>query len=96
MINNLVEPHVVAAYDAMRPHFPDFCGCEICREDALVYTLNRIPARYVARTTGSVVTEVNLEKEQSRAAIEVAMMDALRKVSLEPQCERRAQPPMQT
>ena len=95
MINNLVEQHVVAAYDAMRPHFPDFCGCEVCREDAMVYALNRIPARYVASTTGSVVTEVNLEKEQSRAAIEVAMMDALRKISLAPRCGRRPQPPIQ-
>ena len=95
MIHNLVEQHVVAAYDAMRPHFPDFCGCEICREDAMVYALNRIPARYSASNTGSVVTEVNLEKEQSRAAIEVAMMDALRKISLAPRCGRRPQPPMQ-
>lgn len=94
MIHNLVEQHVVAAYDAMRPHFPDFCGCEICREDALVYTLNRIPSRYVASATGSVVTEVNLEKEQSRAAIEVAMMDALRKVSMAPRCGKQAQPPL--
>ena len=90
MIHNLVEGHVVAAYDAMRPHFPDFCGCEVCREDALVYTLNRIPARYVSSPTGSVVTEVNLEKEQSRAAIEVSMMDGLRKIALAPRCGNRA------
>jgi len=89
VIHNLVEQHVVAAYDAMRPHFPDFCGCDICREDALVFTLNRIPARYVASVTGSVVTEVNLEKEQSRAAIEVAMMDGLRKIALAPRCGKR-------
>ncbi|MCI0690142.1 MAG: late competence development ComFB family protein [Sporichthyaceae bacterium] len=94
MINNLVEQHVAAAYDAMRPHFPDFCGCEICREDALVYALNRIPARYVATNTGSVVTEVNLEKEQSRAAIEVAMMDGLRKITMAPRCGKRPQPSM--
>ena len=92
MIHNLVEEHVVAAYDAMRPHFPDFCGCEVCREDALVFTLNRIPARYVSSPTGSVVTEVNLEKDQSRAAIEVAMMDALRKIALAPRCGRRPTP----
>jgi hypothetical protein len=95
VIHNLVEQHVAAAYDAMRPHFPDFCGCEICREDAFVYSLNRIPARYVASTTGSVVTEVNLEKEQSRAAIEVAMMDALRKISLAPRCGSRGRPSYQ-
>jgi hypothetical protein len=89
VIHNLVEEHVVTAYDAMRPHFPDFCGCNVCREDALVYTLNRTPARYVSTTTGSAVTEINLEKEQSRAAIEVAMMDALRKISMAPRCGRR-------
>jgi competence protein ComFB len=96
VIHNLVEQHVAAAYDAMRPHFPDFCGCETCREDALVYALNRIPARYVASNTGSVVTEVNLEKEQSRAAIEVAMMDGLRRISLAPRCGRGGKPPYQT
>ena len=92
MIRNLVEDHVIAAYDSMRPHFPEFCGCEICRDDALVYTLNRIPARYVSTPTGSVVTEVNLEKDQSRASIEVAMMDALRKIALAPRCGSRSRP----
>ena len=88
MIHNLVEEHVIAAYEAMRPHFPDFCGCDTCRADALVFTLNRIPARYVANLAGSVITEVSLEKEQSRAAIEVAMMEGLRKISLAPRCGR--------
>ena len=86
MIRNLVEDHVTAAYEALRVHFPDFCGCELCREDALVFTLNRVPPRYVASVQGSVLTEVNLEKDQSRAAIEVAMMEALRKISLAPRC----------
>ena len=81
-----MEDHVQQAYEAMRPHFPDFCGCDVCRDDALVFTLNRVPARYVSSRTGSVVTEINLEKEQSRAAIEVAMMEAMRKISLAPRC----------
>lgn len=89
MIHNLVEQHAQAAYDSLRSHFPDFCGCDVCRDDALVYTLNRVPARYVASRTGSVVTEVNLEKEQNRAAIEVAMMDALRRIALSPRCGNR-------
>lgn len=93
MIRNLVEEHVAAAYDAMRPHFPDFCGCDICRDDALVFTLNRVPARYVSSLTGSVVTEVNLEKEQSRAPIEVAMMEGMRKISLAPRCGAKGKPP---
>ena len=92
MIRNLVEEHVVASYDSLRVHFPDFCGCEVCREDALVYTLNRVPARYVASPTGSVVTEVNLEKGQNRAPIDVAMMEGLRKTSAAPRCGRKGRP----
>ena len=92
MIRNVMEDHVVHAYEAMRPHFPDFCACDVCRDDALVFTLNRVPASYVATRTGSVVTEINLEKEQSRAAIEVAMMEALRKISLAPRCGGRGRP----
>ena len=89
MIKNLVEDHVTGAYETLRSHFPAFCGCDLCREDVLTFALNRIPPRYVARREGSVVTEVNLEKEQSRAAIEVVVMEALRKISVAPRCRNR-------
>jgi len=86
MIRNLSEDHVIHAYESLRQHFPDFCGCDICREDVLVFTLNRVAPRYVASLEGSVLTEVNLEKEQSRAPIDVAVMEGFRKVSLAPRC----------
>jgi competence protein ComFB len=89
VIRNLVEEHVMTAYDTLRPHFPAFCGCELCRDDVLTFALNRVPPRYVSRREGAVVTEVNLEKEQSRAAIEVIVMEALRKISVAPRCQRR-------
>jgi competence protein ComFB len=88
VIKNLVEDHVLGAYQTLRPHFPAFCGCELCREDVLTFALNRIPPRYVSRREGSVVTEVSLEREQSRAAIEVVVMEALRKISVAPRCGR--------
>ena len=89
MIKNLVEDHVSAAYQTLRPHFPAFCGCDLCREDVVTFALNRVPPRYVSRREGSVVTEVDLEKEQSRAAIEVVVMEALRKISVAPRCGNR-------
>lgn len=92
MIRNLAEDHVLQAYDSLRRHFADFCGCEVCREDVLVFTLNRIAPRYVATLAGSVLTEVNLEKEQSRAPIDVAMMEGFRKVSMAPRCAVRGAP----
>jgi competence protein ComFB len=83
---------VSAAYQALRGHFPDFCGCDICRDDTLVFALNRIPPRYVSSLTGSVVTEVNLDREQNRATIDVAMMEALRRISLAPRCGAKGRP----
>jgi len=92
VIRNVAEEHVIAVYETLRSHFPEFCGCDVCRDDAFVYTLNRIPPRYVSSLTGSVVTELNLEKEQNRAAIDVAMMDALRRISLAPRCDGQGKP----
>ena len=86
MIHNLSEEHVQASYESLLSRYPDFCGCDICRDDAMVYALNRVPARYASSQHGSVITEVNLEKDQSRAAIDVAMMDGLRRITLSPRC----------
>jgi hypothetical protein len=89
MIRNLVEDHAREAYMHLQGRFPDFCGCEVCQQDVLVYSLNRLPPRYVGGREGTVVTEVSLDKDQNRAAIEVAVMEAIRKVSLAPRCGRK-------
>jgi competence protein ComFB len=91
MIQNKVEAHVTEAYDALVGHFPEFCGCEVCRADVLVYALNRLPARYVASVEGTVITELNLDKQQNRASIEVAVMDGIRRVMESPRCKQAGQ-----
>lgn len=91
LIQNKVEVHVQEAYTALRSHFPDFCGCETCQADVLVYALNRLPARYVASLEGTVITELNLDKQQNRAAIEVAVMDGIRKIMASPRCKQAGQ-----
>jgi competence protein ComFB len=85
-LKNAVEEHVIEAYHTLRPHFPEFCGCEMCRADVIIYALNRLPAKYVATLEGAVVTEVNLDKHQGRASIDVALMDGFRRVALSPRC----------
>jgi competence protein ComFB len=92
MIRNVLEEHTVSSYETLRHHFAEFCGCALCRSDVLVYALNRLPPRYVASLEGSAVTEVTLEKEQSRAAIDVTVMEGFRKVALSPRCGRGAVP----
>jgi competence protein ComFB len=88
VIRNLVEDHVRESYAGLRPRFPDFCGCDVCREDVLVYALNRVPPRYVTTLEGQAVTAVNLDRDQSRAAIDVAIIDAIRRVTIAPRCGR--------
>ena len=66
MIKNLAEEHVLAAYDVLKAHFP-FCGCAVCRGRRTGLRPQSSPARYVATREGSVVTELNLEKDQTRA-----------------------------
>ena len=89
MIKNLVEDHARELFAEIRDRFPDFCGCETCTQDVLIYALNRLPPRYVGGREGTVVTDVNLDKDQNRAAIEVAIMEGIRKVTLAPRCEKR-------
>jgi competence protein ComFB len=86
MIRNAVEEHVRQSMEALKTHFPRFCGCELCVEDVLVYALNRIPPRYVTTLEGHAVTEVALEKQQQRAEIDVVVMEGLRRVSMAPRC----------
>jgi competence protein ComFB len=89
MIRNMVEDHVRASFESLRPHFADFCGCDLCVDDVQVFALNRMPPRYVTSLEGQAVTEVSLEKQQHRAEIDVVVMEALRKVSLAPRCKAR-------
>lgn len=86
MINNLVETRVLATYDTLRPQFPDFCGCDVCRGDVLVFALNRLQARYVATREGKVLTELTLDSEQSRVNTDVMVMEGFRRVSMAPRC----------
>lgn len=95
MIQNQVEHHVVQAYQALSPRFADFCGCDTCRGDVLVYALNRLPAKYVASLEGTVITELNLDKHQMRARIDVMVLEGLRQVTANRRCgnqPRRLEP----
>jgi hypothetical protein len=89
MIRNLVEDHARELYAEIRDRFPDFCGCETCAQDVLIYALNRLPPRYVGGREGTVVTDGEPGQGSEPGAIEVAIMEGIRKVTLAPRCERR-------
>lgn len=80
-------------FDRLRARFSDFCGCEVCSADVLVYALNRLPPRYVSTLAGGALSEVAAGKDQSMASVDVILLEALRKVTAAPRCGRKpAQP----
>ncbi|TFG53213.1 MAG: competence protein ComFB [Gemmatimonadales bacterium] len=86
MIRNLTEDRVTEAYRRLSAHFPSFCGCDSCRNDVLIFALNRLPPRYVASDEGKAVTEFQLEKGQNRADIDRTLIDGFKTVAMAPRC----------
>jgi competence protein ComFB len=93
-VKNVVETMVAREYEELLPSVKSACTCPLCREDVLVYALNRLPPRYVATLTGEVLSEVQMEAEQGRADITVALMEAFRVVALSPRHPAKAGGPV--
>lgn len=84
MIVNLMERHAEAAYDRLAGTIAGYADSPQSREDVIVYALNRLPPKYVMTNEGKAVTEVALDGDQHRAAIEVQVMEAMRHISRRP------------
>ena len=89
-MKNVVEALVVREYDRLLATVPGACNCAMCREDVLVYALNRLQPHYVATPAGEVISGVAMEKVQAQADIAVALMDAFRVVASAPRHGKRA------
>ena len=85
MIVNLMERHVVEAYERLKGAVTGYTETAAHRDDVIVYALNRLAPRYVVTDAGKAVTEVTLDSTQQRAAIEVQVLEALRQVARVPQ-----------
>ena len=85
-MTNVTLEVVQREYDKLRPQLARFCGCDTCRGDVLVFALNRLTPHYVSTRQGEVLTELNLEADQERAKLDVALLDGFRKVGLAPRC----------
>jgi competence protein ComFB len=73
-------------YSSLRDAFPKFCGCDTCRGDVLVFALNRLAPHYVSTRQGEILTELSLQSDGEKAKLDVALVDAFRKVALVPRC----------
>lgn len=85
-VSNVTMEVVQREYSSLREAFPKFCGCDTCRGDVLVYALNRLAPHYVSTRQGEILTELSLQSDGEKAKLDVALVDALRKVAVAPRC----------
>jgi len=85
-VTNVTLEVVQREYDSLRDGFPKFCGCDTCRGDVVVYALNRLSPHYVSTRQGEILTALSLQSDGEKAKLDVALVDALRKVALAPRC----------
>ena len=73
-------------YETLRPEMRGFCGCDTCRGDVIVYTLNRLGPHYVSTRQGEVLAELSLASGQERARLSVILIEGFRRVAQAPRC----------
>ena len=89
-VRNLNEDVVTREYNRLLPTVMDFCGCEVCRDDVMVYALNRIAPHYVTERLGTVIQHIALQRDQSVADIAVALLEGFRVVKESPRSDCEA------
>lgn len=92
MIVNVMEHHVLEAYERLKALVKEFEDTPEHREDVVVYALNRLPPKYVVTDAGKAVTEATLDAPQHRTAIDVQVIEALRQVARVPRSKRNTPP----
>ena len=85
-VTNVTMEVVQREYKSLRDAFPRFCGCDTCRSDVLVFALNHLTPHYVSTRQGEILTELALASDQEKAKLDVALLEAFRKVALAPRC----------
>ncbi len=84
-MKNLLEGAVKDIYDDLKGRDASFCGCTQCEDDVLAFALNHLRPRYAGGTReGVAVTSVDLQRDQTRAELMVAVLDAMRRVTNNP------------
>jgi competence protein ComFB len=63
-VTNYMERVVSDVLEQHWEHLNMPCCCEICKNDILALTLNRVPARYVSNEKGRLIVQATMMEEQ--------------------------------
>jgi len=84
-MKNLLEGAIRELYADLKGRFPEACRCERCEADIVTFALNHLSPRYtVEENPGRTLVSVDLQKEATRAALAVTVMEAIRLVASNP------------
>lgn len=90
-MKNLIERAIVEIYDELRATRPESCACDACRSDVLALALSAARPRYTGGTDlGEALIALDLQRDQTRAALAVLVLDAMRRVAANPRHTQRA------
>ena len=81
-MKNVLESEIRNVYGELRDQNPEFCACSQCRDDALAIALNQLRPRYA--TSREPLVRAQLQREEQRTPIVVAVLEAMRRVSQNP------------
>jgi len=87
-MKNVTEQLVTRSYEELLPSVPELCRCTVCRENVLVYALNRLPPHYTSTLKGEVVSKLVLEAGQGSIDVTVVLLDGMRRVADAPRCKK--------
>ena len=92
-MKNIAEDEVATLYSELLPTVPEaHPGCAVCREDVMVYALNRLPAHYVSTLKGEVISRLNAQAGQASTDATVVMLEGFRFVARNPRCGTAPRP----
>lgn len=86
MLVNLMVEAVNENIDSVLGAY-ECCKCDKCRTDITALALNKLPPRYVVRTSGAALTRFTLGREQERAEVITAIVKAVDVISKNPRHE---------
>lgn len=87
-MRNVMEDVVKRMVNELKSSAPDPCGCDLCQEDVMVYALNRLQPHYVVTLKGEVLSKLEMNADQSRADVAIAIMEGYEAVGASPRCGR--------
>jgi competence protein ComFB len=93
-MKNFLEGAIHELYRELIERFPDACRCDRCEADSVTFALNHLPPRYtVEENPGRTLVSVDLQREATRAALAVTVMEAIRVVASNPRHPRETRRP---